>query len=505
MAMMEGRMKVVQSRQRELSTTSVSGEYKSTTNGDLFYVDQKLSDIFEYGSPEEMISTSVFSWCKNATDGQRIKEMLGTTGTIDNLEIESVTRNGKMRNLLLSASLSMGVIQGTIKDITEIRQLDFRLLQSQKLESLGMLAGGIAHDFNNILGIIQGHLMMLERYHEDPDRYARSLKAIQNATERGATLASQILTFARERSIAWADVQVNNVVTELAKLLIETFPRSINISTFLQGSQPLIAGDVNLVHQMLFNLCINARDAMPKGGELSIATAIVDGTKFFNDFPKATTGKYVSIEVRDTGTGIDEATLQRMFEPFFTTKSPDKGTGLGLSIVQSIVDGHHGFLDVKSKPGAGTTFTVYLPVRERVEAAPVVEEAVGPIAGAGETILLIEDEERIRELMVTILEGNGYCVLSAGDGEEGLRLFLDHHSEIALIISDLGLPKLAGADMLERIKAFDPAVRIILASGFVDAEVKVRLQHMGIQHIIGKPYMPDAVLQKVREVLDGTG
>jgi two-component system, cell cycle sensor histidine kinase and response regulator CckA len=498
----EGRMKVAYERQKELSSGALIGEYKASAKGEIFFADQALAVILGYGSPDELVPGNLLGWCRNASDGHRITELLRTSGTIENLEFESVTRGGTVKNLQLNATMNLGMIEGTIKDITEMRQLDHRLLQSQKLESLGTLAGGIAHDFNNILGIIQGHLSFLERYHDDPLRFGRSLEAIQNATDRGATLAKQILTFARERTLAWSEVRVNDIVTELAKLLLETFPRTVNISTFLQGNQPLIAGDSHLLHQMLFNLCINARDAMPKGGNLSIATTLVDGAALSARYPQANSGQYIRIDVHDTGTGMDGATLQKIFEPFFTTKTPEKGTGLGLSIVRSIADGHQGFLDVQSVPGEGTAFFVFLPVREHVAEAAGRVQAKPAVSGGSETILLVEDEGRIRELMETILTSSGYSVIPAANGIEGLQKFLEHHAEIDLIVSDLGLPKMNGADMLQNILELDPGARIILASGFIDPEAKVRIQQMGIRHILSKPYMPDTILHKVRQALD---
>jgi len=479
------------------------GMYKANRRGDIFYADRGLADIFEYESPEEMVTESFLARCKNPGDIIRVIETLRKSGKIENLEIESLTKSGKSKNVLLSASLEGGVISGMIKDITGVKQHERQLIQAQKLESLGTLAGGIAHDFNNILGIILGHSANLERVHSDPTKFNQSVEAITKAAVRGASLVKQLLTFARQTEAVFETVRINDIITEIKKLMEETFDKTITISTFLQSDLPFALADATQIHLALLNLCINARDAMPKGGNLSISTGIITGESLKSRFPNAAPERYIRIDVADTGIGMDEATRHRIFEPFFTTKGPGKGTGLGLALVFSIVQNHHGFVGVESKLGIGTTFTVYLPVQEHAfESSQPSGKTARDVPGGTETILLIEDEETLRELVRAVLVSKGYTVITAEDGEEGLKAFLSHQEEIAVVICDVGLPRLGGVEVLQRIRARIPRTKVIIASGFIDQDAKAAMYKAGANEFIQKPYSPDEVLRKIRDIVD---
>ncbi len=391
----------------------------------------------------------------------------------------------------------------SFRDITEQRKLEAQFLQTQKLEGLGTLAGGIAHDFNNILGIIMGHSSLLERFKADPQKLSQSVEAITKATQRGASLVKQLLTFARKTETLFESVSINNMISEINKLIQETFPKTITISTSLQQDLPAIVADATQIHQVLLNLCVNARDAMPKRGTLSISTSAIEGEPLRSRFPKATARQYVRIEVADTGIGMDEATRQRIFEPFFTTKDIGKGTGLGLALVFSIVGNHNGFIDVQSKLDEGTTFTIYLPISERTpEVSQPTRQAVEEIPGGTETILVIEDEEMLRNLVKAVLVSKGYTVLTAEDGMQGVEMYQSHQDQIAIVLSDVGLPALSGQDVLKRIREMNPKAKVILASGFIDPETKSEMYKAGLKNFIQKPYLPDEVLQKIREVID---
>jgi len=383
------------------------------------------------------------------------------------------------------------------------RGLEAQLQQAQKLESVGTLASGIAHDFNNILGIILGHSTLLERLREDPQRYAGSVAAITKATQRGASLVKQLLIFARKTEALLESVKVNDIITEIAKLMQETFPKTITISTTLQRDLPVIVADASQIHQVLLNLFVNARDAMPNFGTLSISTGTIDGKAVSSRFSKATARQYVQIEVTDTGIGMDEATRQRIFEPFFTTKGPGKGTGLGLAVVFGIVEHHNGFIDVRSKPGEGTSFTVYLPITERApEIRQRVRKSLEEIPGGTETILVIEDEEMLKDLVKVSLVSKGYTVLAAEDGIQGVEMYQSHHKEIAVVLSDFGLPLLSGQDVFRKIREINPVAKVILASGLLEPEAKSEMFKAGLKNFIQKPYMQDEVLQKIREAID---
>jgi CheY-like chemotaxis protein len=285
------------------------------------------------------------------------------------------------------------------------------------------------------------------------------------------------------------------------ELVSRTLPKTVSIVSDLEEVPPVRA-DLPQMHQILLNLCLNARDAMPGGGILKISTRLVNAPGLAAEFPRANAEDYVLIQVEDSGTGMDEETKRRIFEPFFTTKGPGKGSGLGLTLVYSIVANHHGFIGVDSTP-AGAAFRVYLPVDTRPDES-LPEESLEPPAAPGgvETILVIEDEEMLAEILAEVLTTKGYRVLSAADGEAGLRLFSEHRAEIALVLTDLGLPKLGGEEVVARIKAMDPEARIVVASGFVDPDTRASLAKAGVMQIVQKPYAYNEVLHAVRRGID---
>ena len=410
----------------------------------------------------------------------------------------------------LEASVSTVSIAGeehivaTIRDITERKSLQKQLIEAQKMESIATLAGGVAHDFNNILGIIMGHSSILEQTRENPDKFSQSVQAISKATFRGAGLVRQLLTFARKTDVTLQSVLINDTLNELAKLLEEILPKTIVMELNLEKKLPSILADPTQMHQVFLNLCVNARDAMmPKGGRLSLASRLVSGEAVVAKFHRAGAMEYIVVDVADSGAGMDNATRSRIFEPFFTTKEKGKGTGLGLATVYGIVESHRGFIDVESTVGVGSTFHVYLPVEPRqVKRDELEKVAEKEIPGGTETILVVEDEETLRDLVSFVLEGKGYRVLKASDGEEGLRLFTERMQDIALVLSDLGLPKISGEDLLKRVQQLKPGARVILASGYVEPETKSELLKAGAVEIVQKPYVPVEILKKIREALD---
>ncbi|HEY4611907.1 MAG TPA: PAS domain S-box protein [Bacteroidota bacterium] len=389
-------------------------------------------------------------------------------------------------------------------DISGRKRLEEQLRQSQKLESLGTLAGGIAHDFNNILGIILGHITLLERMPSDPAKITSSTEAIARASHRGAALVRQLLTFARKAEAQFEQMRVNDVVKEVQKLLRETFPKIIVVTLELDEKLPPIIADATQVHQVLINLCVNARDALlPQGGTLSVKTRRIGGSFVRQRYQDADAPEYLLLSVSDTGAGRDEVTRTRIFEPFFTTKELGKGTGLGLATVYGIMQSHHGFIDLETAPGRGTTFHIYFPMQvapEKMQEQPseTLEEAVG----GTETILLIEDEDMLRELASMILQAKGYTVLTARDGEEGLVMFKKHKDAIHLVLSDMGLPKMGGLEMFQFIKKVRPDVRAVFASGFIEPELRSEIFKAGVKDFIQKPFIPAVLLKRIRHVLN---
>jgi len=403
-------------------------------------------------------------------------------------------------------------IDGIASDITERvnaaekrSQLEAQLRQVQRVESLGTLAGGIAHDFNNILNIIVGYTAILSASRENPTVVSRALDAISRATARGTALVNQLLTFARATDVSYESVDIHEIVLELAKLFEQTFPKTITTDIHVSEDLPLVYGSAPQIHQLLLNLAINSRDAMPEGGVLSICADRVPGERVKERFPTATAPEYVRIRVRDTGVGMTEATRQRIFEPFFTTKGPGKGTGLGLAVAFGIVEAHRGHITVESVPGCGALFTVYLRLSEQrapSEPRPLPESGIG-IEGT-ETILVVEDEDLLRSMLKSVLESHGYTVLTAENGSTGVHAF-ETHPEIAAVVSDLGLPEMTGAEVVRRIRARDEHVKCIITSGFMTAETAAELQRAGVNRTVQKPFEPTDLIRALRSLLDSPG
>ncbi|HUI64792.1 MAG TPA: PAS domain S-box protein [Bacteroidota bacterium] len=396
-------------------------------------------------------------------------------------------------------------VYGMYEDISERKALEAQILHAQKMESIGTLAGGIAHDFNNILAIILGHSTLLERAHFDEAKRASSIQAITKAAERAAGVVRQLLTFARKTEQRRESVRVNDVIQELLKFLQETFPKSIVISSRMADNLPSVVADATQLHQVFMNIFVNARDAMPRGGSLSITTEEVANEIVARRFADADAPSYVEITATDTGIGMDEKTRRRIFEPFFSTKEVGRGTGLGMAVAFGIIESHRGFIHVESSPGLGSRFTVFLPVQPRT-ATPIgpSEKERQEAPGGTERILIIEDEPEIGELLRMTLQSKGYSVLSAADGTEALDLFKSHHDEIDLVISDVGLPSMSGDQLFYAIKELDPDVKAILASGYMEPDLKAEAMRTGVKAFLQKPYDSAAVLDVVRQVLQET-
>ncbi len=401
-------------------------------------------------------------------------------------------------------------IYGVYEDISERKKLENQFLHAQRLESVGTLAGGIAHDFNNILGIIMAYTSILLRGGTKPEETSSYLSTILNAVERGTKLSRQILTFARKGDAIMEDVRVNDVLKDLDKMMQETFPKNIEIRFDLDSSISPIAMDSGQFHQAMLNLCVNARDAVMDalkqgsgGGLISIKTRLASAEELIDHKIQAPMGSYVAITVSDTGTGMNEETKQRIFEPFFTTKELGRGTGLGLAVVYGIVKSHQGFIDVKSEIGRGTDFVLYFPARrtQAKDKSPLMQ-GLRDVPGGSETILLVEDEMALMELLKNLLLNKGYTVLTAANGLEAVEVFARNKESIRLVLSDHGLPKLGGIEAFKKMKKMNPKVKAIIASGFIEPNQKSEILKSGVKEFVQKPYDPQEVLRKVRIVLD---
>ena len=388
------------------------------------------------------------------------------------------------------------------RDVTREVVLQSQVQTAQRMESVGTLAGGIAHDFNNALtGVIGFGGMLKKRLAADPKASA-DVDQILRSAERASTLTKHLLTFARRQVIEPVNLNMGKVVMDLSKLLRKGIAEHIEVKTSLREDLPSVFADPGQMEQVLMNLCLNARDAMPSGGRLLIRTdvAIADA-EYVKAHPYVKEGRYVLLAVSDTGVGMDEKTVQRIFEPFFSTKGPEKGTGLGLSVVYGIVKQHNGFIHVSSELGKGTTFEIRLPAmdgKEDPRTAPKEEQ----VRGGNETLLLAEDDEPVRMLAERILRESGYKVLAARNGEEAVNVFKENAGKINLAILDVMMPIKGGKEAGEEMRRADPAIKVIYTSGYAaDTIHESFVLHAGVP-FLQKPFGPGDLARKVREVLD---
>ncbi len=401
------------------------------------------------------------------------------------------------------------LLLGVARDITERmkaekerKDLEQQLYQSQKMEAVGGLAGGIAHDFNNLLSVITSYTdFVLDKLPEDDRRHA-DLMEVQKASERAIGLVRQLLAFSRKQILEPRVIDLNRVVSDVEKMLRRLLGEDIELEVKLAGDLGTVLADAGQVEQVIMNLVVNARDAMPKGGNLTIETANVEILE--SGAPsqaQVKPGRYVAFAVTDSGSGMDEATLARAFEPFFTTKGLGKGTGLGLSTVYGIIKQSEGEVQVKSQPGAGTTFTVYLPRRDAALSQPPLKPQSAAKSGH-ETVLIVEDEDGIRALTERILRNAGYTVLAAENGGEALALFEKHAGKVDLLVTDVVMPQMSGREIAERLGRAQPGLKVLYMSGYTDEIIDRHGVLEAGMRLIGKPFAAADMARKVRAVLD---
>lgn len=394
---------------------------------------------------------------------------------------------------------------GVATDITRRHQLEAQLRQAQKMEAVGQLAGGVAHDFNNVLTVVIGWArLLLDRPTTPPDAIT-PLTEIFNAGTRAANLTRQLLVFSNKQTINHQIIDLNRVTDEIAEMLRRVIGEHITLNLRLSPAACLVEGDVGMIEQVLMNLAVNARDAMPDGGKLTLATEtiVIDDASLHNH-ADARTGTFACLSVSDTGCGIPREILPRIFEPFFTTKEPNHGTGLGLAMVTGIVQRHKGWIELESTVGVGTRFRVLLPVAPAMALASVTPAQKPERAGGGsETILFVEDEPGVREFAVAVLNSHGYRVLQACSGMDALEVWRRHSSRITLLVTDLVMPDgISGVELAIRLRNEKPSLKIVITSGYANDITGREFQLPANMFFIQKPYKPQSLAHAIRTALD---
>jgi len=431
------------------------------------------------------------------------------SGAVKDFEVEVLDKDGNRHLLLISIypeldeTRNIIAYEGYFVDVTEKKKLEESLMQAQKMESIGMLAGGIAHDFNNVLAGILGYASLLKSVTSENDKNYRYVENIEKSAERAASFTRQLVGFARKGKYIVAKLSVNDVVNELMKFLSETFDKNISITVEAKENLPLVEGDSNQLYQAVMNLCINARDAMPEGGKLFIKTDLyLLHEEKVDEYFQIPPGEYVVISVTDTGGGMTPEIKRHMFDPFYTTKDIGKGTGLGLAVVYGIIKNHGGYITVSSEAGRGTRVGVYLPKVDGV----LEEKKKGETPARktqGGTILIIDDEDLVRELGKDILETYNYDVLLAARGNEGIKIFNEKRDIIDLVILDMIMPEKSGKQVFYELKAIKADVKILLCSGYGKEASFQELLEAGASGLIKKPFQDSELVNEVKNILEG--
>ncbi len=423
-------------------------------------------------------------------------------------ELHQVTQDGtsiiveSRWTLVRDEAMQPKSILSVSTNITEKKQLEAQFLRAQRMESIGTLASGIAHDLNNVLTPILMTAQLLEtQLHDDYSK--RLLPVLIANARRGAALVKQVLSFARGLEGKFTIVQIKHIILEIKQILKETFPKSIEIYTDFPQYLGTLCGDSTQLHQVLMNLCVNARDAMPNGGTLTIsAKNVCIDENYVRINLEAKVGSFIVVTVTDTGTGIAPEILDRIFEPFFTTKDIGKGTGLGLSTMIGIVKGHGGFVKVYSEMGSGTQFQVYLPAVDTPETLPTQNSEL-PL-GNGELILVVDDEVAILEITKTSLETYNYKAITASDGIEAVAMYTAHHEQISLVLTDMMMPLMDGPTTIRTLKKINPQVKIIAVSGLASSDKLTQAASYGVKTFLSKPYTTKELLETIDGVLNNT-
>jgi two-component system, cell cycle sensor histidine kinase and response regulator CckA len=496
-----------EARYRSLVQSSVYGIYRSSLEGRFLDVNPALITMLGYGSAEEVLlldpEKDVFA---QAEEHERLIADFRRSGRLDGIEVKWKRRDGANITVRISgravssADEPADVLEAIAEDVTDRRALEDQFRQAQKMEAVGRLAGGVAHDFNNLLMVIGGYAEVILSQLDLSHPLHEKGRAIQLAADRATTLTRQLLAFSRKQLLELKVIDVNAIVADMERLLRPLIGENVEFATILETASAHTRADAGQLEQVLMNLVVNAKDAMPEGGKLTLQTqnTVVDENHRGQQFIRP--GRYVTLSVTDTGMGMDRETQSRIFEPFFTTKEKGKGTGLGLSTVYGIVKQVGGYVMVQSEMGRGTTFHIYLPLVDEVAEKHSVS-APDHASGGTETILLVEDEESVRQLVRDTLTAKGYQVVDADNGEAGLAAAHSHTGKIDLVITDVVMPGMGGRELVKQLATTHPRTKVLYLSGYTeDAIVSDGSIEKGTA-FLQKPFTLQNLSRKVREVL----
>jgi len=464
--------------------------------------------MFGYEHMAEVVGRPIVNFIADESRAEVERRL--ATSTEGTYELVGLRKDGKKIMLEATGTThTVGDKPGRItalRDVTEKRSLENQFRQAQKMEAVGRLAGGIAHDFNNLLTVIMSYTDMLSEGFSIEDSRADDLDQIRRAAVTASSLTRQLLAFSRQQVIEPRLVNLNDVVSSSEKMLQRLIGEDVELVTILTSDPIAVVIDPSQLEQVIMNLSVNSRDAMPEGGKLTLETTnVAMDAEYARDHWPAHAGRFAMLAVSDTGTGMDEETRARIFEPFFTTKEVGKGTGLGLATVYGIVKHSNGFIWVYSEPGFGTTFKIYLPLVDKPAAQYGGQASQAPLATGTETVLLAEDAAAVRVAARQILERAGYTVIEAPTGKDALTIASKRQAPIHLLLTDVVMPEMSGRELAEQFAQFRPASKVLYMSGYTDdAVVRHGVLQSGIAYL-QKPFSPDTLARKVREVLDSGG
>jgi two-component system, cell cycle sensor histidine kinase and response regulator CckA len=505
---MEDALRRSEATYRSFVDNAPFGILRATLDGRIVKANPALVEMLGYASEREVLALRMDTdVCQHSGDREEATRWCRGQDSVQGLELEWKHRSGRpfvvrcAAHVVRNAKGNVEFLEGFVEDISERRAMEMQLRQALKMEAIGRLAGGIAHDFNNLLGVIIGYGDLVSEEAGPNNPLQSPIGQIRKAADRASTLTRQLLAFSRQQLLEMKVLNLNSVVAEIGKMLQPLLGEDILLETSLGSGLGHIKADQSQIEQVIMNLAVNARDAMPGGGRLLIRTANVSvDQEFAQKHRPMVLGDYVMLSVKDTGMGMDAVTLGHIFEPFFTTKEPGKGTGLGLATVYGFVKQSGGFVWAESEPGVGSTFTIYLPLVREAPSEQAAEPAKSDSGRGLGTVLLVEDEESLRTLTRSLLEQGGYSVLEAADGAEAVRIAQAYDGPIHVLLTDMVMPGMNGLAVAEKLSALCPGMRVAYMSGYTGFSELERANLDTV--IITKPFTRTTLLQRLSEVLN---